>query len=46
MDLGFSLVIREKMVYNFEHITMEEYSFEEEVISGIFENFSIIVPKI
>lgn len=34
------------MVYNFEHITMEEYSFEEEVISGIFENFSIIVPKI
>ncbi len=38
---GFPLVIREKMVYNFEHITMEEYSFEEEVISGIFENFSI-----
>ncbi len=34
------------MVYNFEHETMEEYSFEEEVISGIFENFSIIVPKI
>ena len=25
------------MVYNFEHITMEEYSFEEEVISGIFD---------
>jgi Uma2 family endonuclease len=34
------------MVYNFEHETMEEYSFEEEVISGIFANFSIIVPNI
>lgn len=34
------------MVYNFEQIAVEEYAFEEEVMCGVFENFSIIVPKV
>ena len=30
-------------VYNFEHDTMEEYPFGEEVPAGIYEGFSVKV---
>ena len=32
-------------VYNFEHDTIEEYSFGDDVPAGIYEDFSLLVDK-